>query len=52
MLRVSENRMLRRMFGPKREEVRGGWRNLHKEKLHNTYSSPHIGKIIKARKIR
>jgi hypothetical protein len=52
ILRVSENRMLRSMFGPKREEVTGGWRNLHNRKLHNTYSSPDISKIIKSHKIR
>jgi hypothetical protein len=39
-LRVSEDRMLRRKFGPKRGEVTGGWRKLHNEELHNLYSSP------------
>jgi hypothetical protein len=39
-LRVFENRMLRRIFGPKRDEVKGGWRKLHNEDLHNLYSSP------------
>jgi hypothetical protein len=38
-LRVFENRMLRRMFGPKRDEVKGGWRKLHNEERHNLYSS-------------
>jgi hypothetical protein len=36
--RVSENRVLRRIFGPKREEVAGGWRRLHNEELHNLYA--------------
>jgi hypothetical protein len=39
-LRVFENRVLRRIFGPKRAEVTGGWRKLHNEELHNLYSSP------------
>jgi hypothetical protein len=37
-----ENRVLRRIFGPKREEVIGGWRKLHNEELHNLWSSPNI----------
>jgi hypothetical protein len=40
-LRVFENRVLRRIFGPKRDEVTGGWRKLHNEELHNLYSSTH-----------
>jgi hypothetical protein len=43
-LRVSENRVLRRMFGPKREEVAGGWRRLQIEELHNLYTSENIVK--------
>jgi hypothetical protein len=39
---VFENRVLRRIFGHKRDEVTGGWRKLHNEKLHNVYSSPSI----------
>jgi hypothetical protein len=39
-LRVFENRVLRRIFGPKRDEVTGGWRKLHNEELHGLYSSP------------
>jgi hypothetical protein len=39
-MRVSENRVPRRKFEPKRDEVTGGWRNLHNEELHNLYSSP------------
>jgi hypothetical protein len=49
---VSENRVLRRIFGPKRDEVTGGWRGLHNEKLHNLYSSPSIFRIIKSRRMR
>jgi hypothetical protein len=45
-LRVSENRVLRRIFGPKREEVMGGWRTLRNEELHNLYTSPIIIIII------
>jgi hypothetical protein len=46
---VFENRVLRRIFGPKREEVAGGWRRLHDEELHNLYSSPDIIRVIKPR---
>jgi hypothetical protein len=41
-LRVFENRVLRRIFGPKRDEVTGGWRKLHNEELQGLYSSPSI----------
>jgi hypothetical protein len=51
-LRVFENRMLRRIFGPKRDEVTGGWRKLHNEELHSSYSSPSIVRVIKARRMR
>jgi hypothetical protein len=51
-LRVSENRVLRRIFGPKRDEVTGGWRKLHNEELHGLYSSPSIIREIKARRRR
>jgi hypothetical protein len=51
-LRVSENRVLRRIFGPKRDEVRGEWRKLHNEELHDLYSSPSIIRIIKSRRMR
>jgi hypothetical protein len=44
-LRVFGNRMLRRMYGPKREEVAGGWRKFHNEELDNLYSVPNIIKI-------
>jgi hypothetical protein len=50
-LRVLENRVLR-IFGPKRDEVTGGWRKLHNEELHNLYSSPSIIRIIKLRRMR
>jgi hypothetical protein len=42
---VFENRVLRRIFGPKREEVVGGWRRLHNEELHNFYPSPNIIRV-------
>jgi hypothetical protein len=44
--------MLRRIFGPKREEVAGGWRRLHNEELHNLYTSPNINKAIKSVRMR
>jgi hypothetical protein len=50
-LRVFENRVLRRIFGPKRDEVTGGWRKLHSEELHNSYSSPSIIGMIKSRRM-
>jgi len=46
-LRVFENRVLRRIFGPKREEVRGEWRKLHNAELNHLYSSPNIARVIK-----
>jgi hypothetical protein len=51
-LRAFENRVLRRIFGAKRDEVTGGWRKLHNEELHNLYSSPSIIRIIKSRRMR
>jgi hypothetical protein len=50
-LRVFENRVLRRIFGPKRDGMMGGWRKLHNEELHNLYSSPSIIRIIKSRRM-
>jgi hypothetical protein len=50
-LRVFENRVLRRIFGPKRDDVTGGWRKLHNEELHGLYSSPSIVRVIKARRM-
>jgi hypothetical protein len=49
---VFENRVLRRIFGPKRDEVMGGWRKLHNEELHNLYSFQSIIRLIKSRRIR
>jgi hypothetical protein len=46
-LKVFENRVLRTIFEPKRDEVTGGWRKMHNEELHNLYSSPCIIRIIK-----
>jgi hypothetical protein len=46
-LRGFENRVLRRIFGPKRDEVVGGWRKLHKEELHSLYSSSRVIRKIK-----
>jgi hypothetical protein len=51
-MRVFENRVLRRIFGPKRDEVTGGWRKLHDEELHNLYGSPSIIRMIKSRRMR
>jgi hypothetical protein len=49
---VSENRVLRRIFGHKRDEVTGEWRKLHNEELHNLYSSPDIARQVKSRRMR
>ena len=46
-LQVFENRVLRRIFGPKRDEVRGEWRKLHNEELNDLYSTPNIVRVIK-----
>jgi hypothetical protein len=51
-LRVSENRVLRRIFGPKREKVAGGWIRLHNDELHNLYASPSIVTVIKSMRMR
>jgi hypothetical protein len=51
-LRVFENRVLRRIFGPRRDEVTGEWRRLHKKKLYALYSSPNIIRMIKSRRLR
>jgi hypothetical protein len=47
-----ENRVLRRIFGPKRDEVTGKWRKLHNEELHNLYSLPNIVRVINSRRMR
>ena len=48
-MRVFENRVLRRIFGPKRDEVTGEWRKLHDEELYDPYSSPNIIRVTKSR---
>jgi hypothetical protein len=50
-LRVLENRVLRRIFGPKRDAVTGVWRSLHNEELNDLYSSPSIIRVIKSRRM-
>jgi hypothetical protein len=51
-MRVFENRVLRRKFGPKRYELTGGWRKLHNEELQYLYSSPNIIIIIKSSRVK
>jgi hypothetical protein len=51
-LRVFENMVLRRIFGPRREEVMGEWRRLHNKELNDLYSSPNIVRVIKSRRMR
>jgi hypothetical protein len=51
-LRVFVNRVMRRIFGPKRDEVTGEWRKLHNEELHNLYSSPDIIRQMNSRGMR
>jgi hypothetical protein len=50
-LRIFENRVLRRIFGPKREK-NGSWRKLHNDELHSLYSSPNIVRVIKSRRLK
>jgi hypothetical protein len=51
-LMVFENRVLRRIFGPRRDEVTGEWSKLHNEELNDLYSSPNIVQVIKSRRMR
>ena len=51
-MRVLENRVSGKIFGPKREEVTGEWRKLHNEELNDLYCSPNIVRVIKSRRIR
>jgi len=51
-LRVFENMVLRRIFGPRRDEVTGEWRKLHNEELNDLYSSPNIVRVINSRRMR
>jgi len=51
-LRVFESRVLRRLFGPKRDEVTGEWRKLHNEELNDLYCSPNIFRVSKPRRMR
>ena len=51
-LRVFENMVLRRIFGPRRDEVTGEWRRLHNEELNNLYCSPNIVRVIRLRRMR
>jgi hypothetical protein len=51
-LRVFENKVLRRIFGPRKDEVTGEWRRLHNKELYAVYSSPNIIRVIKSRSLR
>jgi hypothetical protein len=51
-LKVFENRVMKRIFGPKMDEITGSWGKLHNEGLHNLYGSPSIVKMIKSRRMR
>ena len=49
---MSENRVLRRIFGPKSDEIKGEWRKLHNDKLNDLYCSPNVVRVIKSRRMR
>ena len=51
-LKVFENRVLKRIFGPKRDEVTGEWRKFHNEELNDLYCSPNIVRVIKSRRMK
>ena len=51
-LRVFEDMVLRRIFGPRRDEIKGEWRRLHNEELSDLYSSPNIVRVIRSRRMR
>jgi hypothetical protein len=51
-LRVFENMVLRKIFGPRKDEITGEWRKLHNEELNDLYSSPNIVRVIKSRRMR
>jgi len=51
-LRVVENRVLRKIYGPKRDEVKGEWRKLHNEELNDLYSLPNIFRVVKSRRMK
>ena len=51
-LRAFENKVLRRIFGPRRDEVTGNWRRMHDEELNDLYCSPNIVRVIKSRRMR
>jgi hypothetical protein len=51
VLRVFENRVLRRVFGPKRDEVTGEWRKLHNEELNDLYTVPSIVRVVNSRRM-
>jgi hypothetical protein len=52
LLKVFENRVLRRVFGPKRDEVTGEWRKLHNEELNHLYFLPNIVRVVQSRRMR